>query len=82
MRYFHSKISKIAQGGAPRPPLPPEAGGFASRPPASGGWGLRLQTLNGLLRLGAPTPLPPPLRNPGYATVSVKGVSSKCSRSP
>ena len=38
--------------------MPPVAGGFARKPPASGGWGLRPQTPIGLQRLGAPLPDP------------------------
>ena len=38
-------------------PVPPAAGGFAPRLPASGSWGLRLQTPK----------LAPPLRISGYA---------------
>ena len=46
--------------GAPPPdPVPPAAGGFAPKPPASGSWGLRPQTPIGLRRLGAPPPDPP-----------------------
>ena len=39
--------------------MPPAAGGFAPKPPASGSWGLRPQTPIGLRRLGAPPPDPP-----------------------
>ena len=38
--------------------MPPVAGGFAPKPPASGGWGLRTQIPIGLRRLGAPPPDP------------------------
>ena len=45
---------------APPPdPVPPVAGGFAPKPPASGSWELHLQTPIGLRRLGAPPPDPP-----------------------
>ena len=56
--------------GAPQTPVPPAAGGFAPKPPASGSWGLRLQTPIGLRQLGALPPDPqiaPPLRISGYA---------------
>ena len=47
-----------ALGAPPPDPLPPVAGGFAPKPPASGVWGLRPQTPIGLWRLGAPPPDP------------------------
>ena len=46
--------------------MPSAAGGFAPKPPASSGWGLRPQTPIGLRRLGAPPPDPqnsPPIAN-------------------
>ena len=42
----------------PQIPVPPAAGGFAPKPPASSGWGFRPQTPIGLWRLGAPPPDP------------------------
>ena len=48
-----------ALGAPPPDPVPPAAGGFAPKPPATGSWGLRPQTPIGLRRLGAPPPDPP-----------------------
>ena len=76
MKLFLQKKCKIFErwGLRPHTPVPPAAGGFAPKPPASGGWGLRPQTPIGLRRLGAPPPdpqnSPPPLRISGYAPVS------------
>ena len=57
---FFCKKRKIFERWELRPqtPLPPAAGGFATRTPASGGWGLRPQTPIGLQRLGALPPDP------------------------
>ena len=49
-----------ALGLRPQIPVPPAAGGFAHRPPASGSRGLRPNTPIGLRRLGAPPPKQPP----------------------
>ena len=45
MKLFLQKSAKFssAGGSAPQTPVPPEAGGFVPKPPASGGWGLRPQ---------------------------------------
>ena len=60
MKLFLQKKCKIFErwGLRPHTPVPPAAGGFAPKPPASGGWGLRPQTPIGLRRLGAPPPDP------------------------
>ena len=68
MKLFLQKKCKIFErwGLRPHTPVPPAAGGFAPKPPASGGWGLRPQTPIGLRRLGAPPPDPqnsPPIAN-------------------
>ena len=70
--FFFAKNWKIFErwGLHLQTPVPPAARGFAPRPPASGGWGLRLQTTIGLRQLWAPAPDPqnsPPLRISGYA---------------
>ena len=41
MKLFLQKKCKIFERGGLRPqtPVPPAAGGFAPKPPASGGWG-------------------------------------------
>ena len=46
MKLFLQKKCKIFErwGLRPHTPVPPAAGGFAPKPPASGGWGLRPQT--------------------------------------
>ena len=46
MKLFLQKKCKIFErwGLRPQTPVPPAAGGFAPKPPASGGWGLRPQT--------------------------------------
>ena len=57
LSYFCKKMQNFRARGAPPPdPLPPAAKGFAPKPPASGGWGLRPQT-----------PKQPPIANFGYA---------------
>ena len=60
MKLFLQKKCKIFErwGLRPHTPVPPAAGGFDPKPPASGGWGLRPQTPIGLRRLGAPPPDP------------------------
>ena len=68
MKLFLQKKCKIFErwGLRPQTPVPPAAGGFAPKPPASGSWGLRPQTPIGLRRLGAPPPDPktaPPIAN-------------------
>ena len=68
MKLFLQKKCKIFErwGLRPHTPVPPAAGGFAPKPPASGGWGLRPQTPIGLRRLGAPPQTPktaPPIAN-------------------
>ena len=47
--------------------VPPATGGFAPKPPASGGWGLRPQN---------PQAAPPPLRISGYAPDSYGNVTT------
>ena len=47
-----------ALGAPPQTPVPPAAGGFAPKPPASGSWGLSPHTPIGFWRLGAPPPDP------------------------
>ena len=80
MKLFLQKKCKIFErwGLRPHTPVPPAAGGFAPKPPASGGWGLRPQTPIGLRRLGAPPPdpqtQPPPLRISGYAPASATDI--------
>ena len=60
MKLFLQKMQNFRVLGAPPPdPVPPAAGGFAPKPPASGSWGLRPQTPIGLRRLGALPPDPP-----------------------
>ena len=58
MKLFLQKNAKFLNGAPPPDPVPAAAGGFAPKPPVSGGWGLRLQTPTGLRRLGAPPPDP------------------------
>ena len=56
----------------PQTPVTPAAGGFAPKPPASGGWGLCPQTTIGLRRLGPRPQTPkhsPPTANFCYALV-------------
>ena len=59
MKLFLQKKCKIFErwGLRPHTPVPPAAGGFSPKPPASGGWGLRPQTPK----------TAPPLRISGYA---------------
>ena len=54
MKLFLQRNAKFSSAS-----VPPAAGGFAPKPPASGSWGLRPQTPIGLRRLGAPPPDPP-----------------------
>ena len=82
MKLFLQKKCKIFDrwGLRPQTPVPPAAGGFASKSPASGGWGLRPQTPIGLRRLGALPPDPqnsPPLRISGYAPGRPWGVAAQ-----
>ena len=57
MKLFCKKRKIFERWGlCPQTPVPPAAGGFAPKPPASGGWGLRPQTPIGRRRLGAPPP--------------------------
>ena len=60
MKLFLQKKCKIFErwGLRPQTPVPSAAGGFAPKPPASGGWGPCPQTPIGLRRLGAPPPDP------------------------
>ena len=65
--YFAKKRKIFERWGLrPQTPVPPAAGGFAPKPPASGSWGLCPQTPIGRRRLGAPPPHPqnsPPIAN-------------------
>ena len=73
LSYFAKKCKIFERWGLrPQSPVPPAAGGFAPRLPASSSWGLSSQTPIGLRRLGALPPDPqtaPPLRISGYAPV-------------
>ena len=83
MKLFLQKKCKIFKRWGLRPltPVPPAAGGFAPKPPASGGWGLRPQIPIGLRRLGAqppdPSNSPTPLQISGYAPVADTVLSNK-----
>ena len=58
MKLFLQKMQNFRTGLRPQTPLLPAAGGFAPKPPVSGGWGLRPQAPIGLWRLRAPLPDP------------------------
>ena len=68
MKLFLQKTCKIFErcGLRPQTSVPPAAGGFAPKPPASSGGRLRPQTPIGFRRLGAPppdSPNSPPIAN-------------------
>ena len=80
MKLFLQKKCQIFERWGLRPltPVPPTAGGFAPKPPASGGWGLShwlRQDPHWPLEAGGSAPRPPkqppPLRISGYAPARI-----------